>query len=73
MFLLTVMNDVKHLRNDMANLHDLIQWCNQTLLAHEFKDYAPNGLQIEGNPDVNKIVCAVIRLPVCIKEIKKAC
>ena len=59
MFLLTVMNDVKHLRNDMANLHDLIQWCNQTLLAHEFKDYAPNGLQIEGNPEVKKIVCAV--------------
>ncbi|MGA9699047.1 MAG: Nif3-like dinuclear metal center hexameric protein [Acinetobacter sp.] len=25
----------------------------------EFKDYAPNGLQIEGKPDVNKILCAV--------------
>ena len=43
----------------MANLHDIVQWCNQTLKANEFKDYAPNGLQIEGKSKVNKIVCAV--------------
>ena len=43
----------------MANLHDIVQWCNQTLKVSEFKDYAPNGLQIEGTPEVNKIVCAV--------------
>ena len=43
----------------MANLHDIVQWCNQTLKANEFKDYAPNGLQIEGKAEVNKIVCAV--------------
>ena len=43
----------------MAQLNDIIQWCNQTLKSHEFKDYAPNGLQIEGKSEVNKIVCAV--------------
>ena len=43
----------------MANLHDIVQWCNQTLKVSDFKDYAPNGLQIEGTPEVNKIVCAV--------------
>jgi dinuclear metal center YbgI/SA1388 family protein len=43
----------------MANLHDIIQWCDQTLKSHEFKDYAPNGLQIEGKTEVNKILCAV--------------
>ena len=43
----------------MANLHDIVQWCDQTLKANEFKDYAPNGLQIEGKLEVNKIVCAV--------------
>ncbi|TCB45224.1 Nif3-like dinuclear metal center hexameric protein [Acinetobacter terrestris] len=43
----------------MAKLNEIIQWCNQTLKSHEFKDYAPNGLQIEGKPDVNKILCAV--------------
>lgn len=43
----------------MARLQDIIQWCDQTLIAHEFKDYAPNGLQIEGKSEVNKILCAV--------------
>ncbi|RLZ08978.1 Nif3-like dinuclear metal center hexameric protein [Acinetobacter sp. 2JN-4] len=43
----------------MANLYDIVQWCNQTLKSNEFKDYAPNGLQIEGKSEVNKIVCAV--------------
>ena len=43
----------------MANLNDIIQWCDQTLAAREFKDYAPNGLQIEGKSEVNKILCAV--------------
>ena len=43
----------------MANLSDIIQWCEQTLAAREFKDYAPNGLQIEGKSEVNKILCAV--------------
>ncbi len=43
----------------MAKLQDIIQWCDQTLAASEFKDYAPNGLQIEGTPEVNKILCAV--------------
>ncbi|RZF51652.1 Nif3-like dinuclear metal center hexameric protein [Acinetobacter halotolerans] len=43
----------------MANLYDIVQWCNQTLKANEFKDYAPNGLQIEGKREVHKIVCAV--------------
>ena len=43
----------------MANLNDIIQWCDQTLKSQEFKDYAPNGLQIEGTQEVTKILCAV--------------
>ena len=43
----------------MANLNDIIRWCDQTLASSEFKDYAPNGLQIEGRAEVNKILCAV--------------
>ena len=43
----------------MAQLNDIIRWCNQTLKSHEFKDYAPNGLQIEGKAVVNKVLCAV--------------
>ena len=43
----------------MAQFKKIIQWCDQTLNTHEFKDYAPNGLQIEGRSDVQKILCAV--------------
>ncbi|WP_173911301.1 Nif3-like dinuclear metal center hexameric protein [Acinetobacter sp. Marseille-Q1618] len=43
----------------MAKLSEIIQWCDRTLKAAEFKDYAPNGLQIEGKTEVNKILCAV--------------
>ena len=43
----------------MAQLKEIIQWCDETLNTHEFKDYAPNGLQIEGRSDVQKILCAV--------------
>jgi dinuclear metal center YbgI/SA1388 family protein len=43
----------------MAQLNDIIQWCDQTLKSKEFKDYAPNGLQIEGKAEVKKILAAV--------------
>ena len=43
----------------MADLFDIIHWCDQTLKSQEFRDYAPNGLQIEGKQHVNKILCAV--------------
>lgn len=43
----------------MAQLNDIIQWCDQTLKSKEFKDYAPNGLQIEGKTEVKKILAAV--------------
>lgn len=43
----------------MAKLQDIIQWCAQTLKSPEFKDYAPNGLQIEGKTEVHKILVAV--------------
>lgn len=43
----------------MVKLSDLIQWCDRTLKTAEFKDYAPNGLQIEGKAEVKKILCAV--------------
>ena len=43
----------------MAKLQDIIQWCDQTLKSPEFKDYAPNGLQIEGKTEVRKILAAV--------------
>ena len=60
----------------MAKLNEIIQWCNQTLKSHEFKDYAPNGLQIEGKQEVNKVLCAVTAsqdaIDAAIEAIKKA-
>jgi len=43
----------------MAELQNILQWCEQTLKVAEFKDYAPNGLQIEGKAKIQKILCAV--------------
>ncbi len=40
----------------MARLTDILQWCDQTLKTSEFRDYAPNGLQIESSQEVNKIL-----------------
>lgn len=43
----------------MANLHEITAWCDNTLKSAEFKDYCPNGIQIEGKTEVKKILCAV--------------
>lgn len=43
----------------MTQLNDILNWCDETLKTNEFKDYAPNGLQIEGNYHIKKIMCAV--------------
>ncbi|KAA8735482.1 Nif3-like dinuclear metal center hexameric protein [Acinetobacter qingfengensis] len=43
----------------MAQLQQLIQWCDQTLQSAQFKDYCPNGLQIEGKQEVQYLVSSV--------------
>lgn len=43
----------------MARLSDILRWCDQTLESHQFKDYAPNGLQVEGRQEVRSIVSGV--------------
>ena len=40
----------------MVKLNELIKWCDTTLQAHQFKDYCPNGLQIEGKAEINTLV-----------------
>ncbi|WP_434779204.1 Nif3-like dinuclear metal center hexameric protein [Neisseria sp. Ec49-e6-T10] len=37
----------------------LLNWLNQLLKPELFQDYAPNGLQIEGNENINTVVGAV--------------
>ncbi|MCK5726134.1 MAG: Nif3-like dinuclear metal center hexameric protein [Thiotrichaceae bacterium] len=43
----------------MASLESIVNYCNRTLVIDQFKDYSPNGLQIEGNAEVNCIVAGV--------------
>jgi dinuclear metal center YbgI/SA1388 family protein len=40
-------------------LQDLVRWCDQTLAAASFKDYCPNGLQVEGKPVIERLVTGV--------------
>ncbi len=43
----------------MANLAELLAYTDDLLEAHRFKDYCPNGLQIEGKPVIRKLVSGV--------------
>ena len=43
----------------MADRHALISLCNHLLQPQLFKDYCPNGLQVEGRPEVKKIISGV--------------
>jgi dinuclear metal center YbgI/SA1388 family protein len=41
---------------ELKRLHD---YCNQLLAADTFRDYCPNGLQVEGKSQIKKIVAGV--------------
>jgi dinuclear metal center YbgI/SA1388 family protein len=43
----------------MAQLQDIVAYCNQLLDIGSFDDYCPNGLQVEGRSEVGKIVSGV--------------
>lgn len=43
----------------MVQLKDLLSYSNNVLEIERFKDYCPNGLQVEGKSEVNKIVSGV--------------
>jgi dinuclear metal center YbgI/SA1388 family protein len=40
-------------------LHELEKYTGQLLQVDRFKDYAPNGLQVEGRATVQRVVCGV--------------
>lgn len=42
-----------------VRLGDVISYLDSTLEIDKFRDYGPNGLQVEGSPEVDKIVTAV--------------
>ena len=40
-------------------LNQLVNYLNSELEIHKFRDYCPNGLQVEGKAEVKKIVTGV--------------
>lgn len=43
----------------MAQLRQIVTYCNDLLRIQDFRDYCPNGLQVEGKTEVKKIVSGV--------------
>lgn len=43
----------------MATRQEILDWCDETLQVKLFKDYAPNGLQVEGRNEIRKIATSV--------------
>ncbi len=43
----------------MVRLDELVSYCDELLMAAKFNDYAPNGLQVQGWPEVKKLVTGV--------------
>jgi len=43
----------------MIHLHELVQYANDYLSVNLFRDYCPNGLQVEGRDSVSYIISGV--------------
>ena len=43
----------------MANLQSLVDYCDRLLDAAQFRDYCPNGLQVEGRAEVGRVISGV--------------
>ena len=43
----------------MVQVADLTQYIDDLLAVDRFKDYGPNGLQVEGRKEISRIVCGV--------------
>ncbi len=43
----------------MSALKELVNYCDELLAVREYRDYCPNGLQVEGRGEVRRIVAGV--------------
>ncbi len=43
----------------MVQLSKLVNYTDTLLTSGRFRDYCPNGLQVEGRPEIRKLVCGV--------------
>ena len=47
---------------------ELLAWLNDTLQPHLFRDYCPNGLQLEGRPEIRRVVAGVTASRALLEE-----
>ncbi|AIL32062.1 Nif3-like dinuclear metal center hexameric protein [Basilea psittacipulmonis] len=47
---------------------ELVNWMNQALNIGAWKDYAPNGLQVQGKADVKKVLVSVTASLACLQK-----
>lgn len=63
---------MQQLRNQKMELKQLVNYTRQILQVERFSDYCPNGLQVEGKSQVNKIVTGVSASMDFLKAAKSA-
>jgi dinuclear metal center YbgI/SA1388 family protein len=51
----------------VAKLKEIVSYTHQYLRVSEFSDYCPNGLQVEGREEINKIASGVTASLACIE------
>jgi dinuclear metal center YbgI/SA1388 family protein len=56
----------------MVNLNELLHYTQELMQAERFKDYCPNGLQVEGKLEVRKIVTGVTASMALLEAAKQA-
>src|SRR6056297_1096696 len=53
----------------MGNRNEIIKYCREYLQVGEFEDYCVNGLQVEGKPEIKKIITGVSLSQKLIREV----
>jgi len=56
----------------MVKINELIHYTQQLMRVERFKDYCPNGLQVEGRQDIRKIVSGVTASMALLQAAHKA-
>jgi dinuclear metal center YbgI/SA1388 family protein len=56
----------------MVKLNELLHYTQELMQVERFKDYCPNGLQIEGRQEIKKIVTGVTASMVLLEAAKRA-
>lgn len=51
-----------------VSTHELSQWLNTTLQVQHFKDYCPNGLQVEGKEQIGRLITGVTASEALLQE-----